>query len=301
MEFFNDGTYYSYQHYENSINIGWISPVKMYENNANKELARRLLKYMDYPLNTLRGGDYYKKITFENKNFILGFSEFRVIGANGFVYAVPDMIIYSILYQNYNPPADFIEAVYYGMDPERDEYIEYIKRYNEDNYWGMSLEYVNIGHKLLELIKDNNMDLLINELRNDQELINIVTEKGSLLNAALEYDNEKIARYLIDTGININLFNGIELLTAIRKKQNAIANLLIDQNITIRKNSPKVNPLFYAIAMKNNIIAKKLLENKKDLSLKYSNEFVSECDVIKWSIRCENNEFTSLLKNQNEV
>ncbi len=297
MDFFYDGTYYSFQHYENSINIGWILSNEIYNNTVNEELAEKLMEYIPYSVNTVRGGDYYKKIMFKNKEMLLGFSEFRIIASDGTVYACPDLIIYNILYQNYNPPKEFINAVFNGLSYKTNEYALFIENYNKDSFWGTSKAYAYTSRKILDCIKNNDIESIKSEFKINSDLINIVTEHGSLLNAAIKCNNEQLAMSLINMGIEINKFNGVELLSAIEMQQNEIANILIENNITIRKYSPKVNPLFYAVAKGNNYIAEKLLRSRKDLLRVYSNEFVNECDIVKWSIRCKNDKFLSIIRN----
>lgn len=296
MDFFDDGTYYSFQHYENSINIGWMLPNKLYNNIVNEELVEKLVEYIPYSVNTIRGGNGYKKIVFKNKELLLGFSEFRIIAADGTVYACPDLIIYSILYKNYNPPREFINAVFNGLSCKTDEYASFVENYNEDCFWGASKDYACTSRKILNYIKNSDIESINYEFKRNVGLINIVTEQGSLLNAALKYNNKQLAMNLINMGIDINKFNGVELLSAIEMEQNEIANILLNNNISIRKYSPKVNPLFYAVAKGNNYIAEKLLRSRKDLLIVYSNEFIRECDILKWSIRCKNDEFLSIME-----
>lgn len=46
--------------------------------------------------------------------------------------------------------------------------------------------------------------------------INIVTKKGSLLNYAIQLKDNEIAEWLIEEKIDINSFDGLELLTALK-------------------------------------------------------------------------------------
>lgn len=51
----------------------------------------------------------------------------------------------------------------------------------------------------------------------NNDLINIVVPEGSLLNYAITEGKEKEALWLIENGIDINAFDGLELMTAIKR------------------------------------------------------------------------------------
>lgn len=52
-----------------------------------------------------------------------------------------------------------------------------------------------------------------------------------MLNYAIIEGKEKEALWLIKNGIDMNAFDGLELMTAIRKNSNAIAKTLIEKGI----------------------------------------------------------------------
>lgn len=56
----------------------------------------------------------------------------------------------------------------------------------------------------------------------------MVVPEGSLLNYAITEGKEKEALWLIENGIDISTFDGLELMTAI-KNNNIIAKKLIDE------------------------------------------------------------------------
>ena len=85
----------------------------------------------------------------------------------------------------------------------------------------------------------------------NNDLINIVVPKGSLLNYTITEGKEKEALWLIENGIDINAFDGLELMTAIKKNNNIIAKKLIDEGIVINSREMKDNPLVSAIRFSN--------------------------------------------------
>ena len=99
MRQYKDFTYYHYSdhHFENALNIiGWINNAD--GNTVIDELfLKRLIKYLDYPFNTLRSYPELREITIFGKEYTLGYSELRVLDQNGKKkYAAPDMIVYRI-------------------------------------------------------------------------------------------------------------------------------------------------------------------------------------------------------------
>lgn len=59
------------------------------------------------------------------------------------------------------------------------------------------------------------------------------------------------ALYLIEAGIEINTFGGIELLHAIINNLTEVAKVLIQKDIYMEKEELKRNPLFQAIRCRN--------------------------------------------------
>ena len=100
----------------------------------------------------------------------------------------------------------------------------------EKNFWGENEENFEKIAKVLELAGDlvGFKDYILNN-----DLINIVVPGGSLLNYAITEGKEKEALWLIENGIDINAFDGLELMTAIKKNNNIIAKKLIDEGIVI--------------------------------------------------------------------
>ena len=87
-----------------------------------------------------------------------------------------------------------------------------------------------------------NFEVFKDYILNDN-MINIVTPRGSLLNYTIIEEKEKEALWLIENGIDINAFDGLELMTAIKKNDNVIAKTLIDNGIVTNGKEMKDNPL----------------------------------------------------------
>ena len=128
------------------------------------------------------------------------------------------------------------------------------------------------------------------------DLINIVVPEGSLLNYAITEGKEKEALWLIENGIDINAFDGLELMTAIKKNNNIIAKKLIDEGIVINSREMKDNPLVSAIRFSNAFLVEELMKNYRNLIVTYSNEYVRNCSVLDIAERTKNEKIINIVK-----
>lgn len=291
MDNYKDFTYYSHQHFEDSYNIGWDGCEKNLD--INDSFMDNLLIYFETPFNKVRNGNY-KILDFHGKQYTLGLSEIRVLSEDERTcYAAPDMILHNILNNNYVPPKGFMEAVINGAKPNTDAYKEYILRYNEAHLWGKNKDYIEIVDYLVDLIENNPVDFkkVINA---NKDYLDIVTLKGSLLNYCILKGKIDLSLYLIDAGININNFSGIEILSAINTGQEELITILLRNNINVNVSNMKNNPIFIAIR-KGDLKLTKLLIDKTEFCIKYNNEFYQDMDMIKFSKLCNKNEIYEFL------
>lgn len=298
MEYYKDLTYYSHFHYERAKNIGFG---KQFSENKESRLdpffLETLTKYLEFPLNTTRGGNMRTK-EINGVPYTFGFSEIRVMNSSGIIYAAPDEMIANVIDGGYIPPREFIDAVMYGPDPESEVYQDYLKRYRPEYCWGESNDYVKDVVLLLDMISKGNMRGLEQELNSRKELLNIVCGGGSLLNEAITRKQEMIAVYLIERGIALELFEGIELLTAVEMGMDSLVKILLEHNIPIKMNRPRTNPLFLAIGRMQNSIAEFLYCTRKDLVQVYTTEYVQDCNILQWTKMCNNTRFMEFLTKQ---
>ncbi len=134
-----------------------------------------------------------------------------------------------------------------GPTFDSEEYQEFYLNYSE-KLLGRNEENLKKIVKVLELAGDFEgfKDYILNN-----DLINIVVPGGSLLNYTITEGKEKEALWLIENGIDINAFDGLELMTAIKKNNNIIAKKLIDEGIVINSREMNDNPLVSAIRFSN--------------------------------------------------
>lgn len=292
----SDMTKYCYQHFENAYNIGWNtnfdSTVESKE-TFNSIFIEKLTSYCENPLNSDLNG-VYRETEIDGKKYVKGFGEIRIIDLKKKIrYAAPNVIIDDILSGKYIPPIEFIDAVLTGPTFDSEEYQEFYLNYSEKNFWGENEENLKKIVKVLELAGDFEgfKDYILNN-----DLINIVVPGGSLLNYAITEGKEKEALWLIENGIDINAFDGLELMTAIKKNNNIIAKKLIDEGIVINSREMNDNPLVSAIRFSNAFLVEELMKNYRDLIVAYSNEYVRNCSVLDIAERTKNEKIINIVK-----
>ncbi len=293
----SDMTKYCYQHYENAYNIGWnVDCSKMAEKQAplSQVFLEKLARFCENPLNRDLNG-IHRNIEVNGKKYAKGFGEIRIIDLKKKIrYAAPNVIVDDILNEKYTPPLAFIEAVLAGPSFDSEEYQEFYREYSENNFWGETKENCKKIERAV-LLLENNFDNFKNYVT-DNGLIDIVTRKGSLLNYAIITEKEREALWLIEHGIDINTFDGLELLTAIKKNSDIIAKALIDKEIIVDGREMKDNPLVNAIRFSNTFLVEELMKKYPNLIVTYSNEYVWNCTVLDIAYRTKNEEVIRMVK-----
>ncbi|MCM1468550.1 MAG: ankyrin repeat domain-containing protein, partial [Alistipes sp.] len=277
----SDMTKYCYQHFENAYNIGWKIGQKETAENKNTfdpAFLEKLCRYCDNPLNRDLNG-VHRRTEIGGKSYVKGFGEIRVIDFKQKIrYAAPNVIVDDISDGKYTPPAGFIEAVMSAPELSSAEYRKFYAEYSEENFWGEPMERcLNIEKALFLLEKDWEG---FKEYVAEDNRINMVTLRGSLLNYAIETDREREALWLIENGMDINAFDGLELLTAIKKGSNDVAKELIDRKIAVDADLIQDNPLVSAIRFSNLELVEQLMKNYRNLIVTYSNEYVRDCTIL---------------------
>lgn len=288
-----DFSKYSFQHYEDAINVGWNANSDMSTIIMDIGFMEKLKFYCDNPVNVDYNGKI-QEIEVDGKKHVKGFGEIRILDLkNGKRYAAPNVIYEEIKEGVYIPPSSFIEAVKSGPLPTEDVYKEFLQHYSADFYWGESEEKVNRINLIVHLMKSNSEGF--KEYIQDTSNLDLVTQRGSLLNYAILERKKEEAMILINKGIDINMFEGVELLSAIEKGYTDIADMLIDKDVVMDVSELKVNPLVSAIRFHDNYIAEKLLKKNPELLITYSNEFVKNCTMIDIAKRFSNENIISIL------
>lgn len=291
----HDLTKYMYQHFEDALNIGWNSNEKEADiSSINQTFYDNLRIHCEYPLNKDLNGRF-RECEINGEKFVKGFGEIRILDLKRRIrYAAPNIILDDILEGVYIPGENFVEAVKISPKPGDIEYREFLNRYHFDFYWGEDEERVNVLNTVVQLLEKDTREF--REYIKDEKLINCVTHDGSLLNYAINKGKTDDALYFIETGIDINMFSGIELLNAIENNLTEVAEMLINHDIYMDFTEMKTNPLVYAIRYGNAGIVQKLLEKDLRLLQTYSNEFVQNCSMLDVALKCGDSDIIKLVK-----
>lgn len=293
----SDMTKYCYQHFENAYNIGWNTNCNQLvekQEALNPVFIEKLAQYCQKPLNRDLNGKHCI-IKVDGKKYVKGFGEIRIIDlVRKIKYAAPNIIVDDILNRKYIPPLEFINAVLTGPAFDSEEYQEFYRMYSEKNFWGETKENIEKINKAIFLL-ENDFSAFKSYVT-DNRFINIVTPKGSLLNYAIIVGKEEEALWLLEYGIDINAFDGLELLTAIKRNSNVIAKVLIDKGIVVNGDEMRDNPLVSAIRFSNAFLVEELMKKYGNLNVTYSNEYVQNCTILDIAYRTKNEEVISTVK-----
>ncbi len=291
----NDLTKYMYQHFEEALNIGWNSNEQEADiGNIKQTFFENLRIHCERPLNIERNGKY-RELEINGEKFVKGFGEIRILDLQkGIRYAAPNIILDDIEDGIYIPDEDFIEAVIASPKPGDVEYEEFLNRYNYDSYWGENEKRVNTLNTVVGLLEKDTYEF--REYIKAENLLNCVTHQGSLLNCTINMGKPEQALYLIESGIDVNMFCGVELLNSIESSLTEVAEELIKHNIYMDFMEMKTNPLVSAIRYGNKSIVQKLLEKDLRLLQTYSNEYVQNCSMLDVAQRCGDLDIINLIK-----
>ncbi|MFI3202336.1 MAG: ankyrin repeat domain-containing protein [Eubacteriales bacterium] len=296
---YNDMSKYQFLHFENAYNIGWHNNIETLSFNnvdyIDDVFLTKLKKHCEFNLNLERGGKS-KIYMIDGKKRAKGFGEIRILDLERNIrYASPNLIYDDIIDKLYIPPKEFVEAVKQAPLPTDAEYIDFLSRYNAENLYGETEKTVGEVKQVITAIENYE---IYDYLKNNPNILNCVTIKGSLLNYTIESNKQKEAEFLINQGINLNTFDGIELITAINMKLESIAKILLDENIFIKSELMATNPIFVAIWARLENTMESLIIKKPELLQTYTNEFVRNWTVLD-AIKMTKNE--KLLSHYNEV
>ena len=106
----------------NILNIGWLeSPHPFPRNKASEALLDALFQKCLHMVNPTRGHHQCQfcdvptrgvEVSRNGKNVWLGSAEIRVKAKDGMIYAAPNLIYHYVLEHDYDPPQEFVEALF---------------------------------------------------------------------------------------------------------------------------------------------------------------------------------------------
>jgi uncharacterized protein len=137
---------------------------------------------------------------------------------------------------------------------------------------------------MLEAINSSDYIKMDSLLAESQDFLDFKFVLGSWLHVAAKKNNIGVAKYLLDKGIDINnkcgSFDANALNHAASHSQYEIAKFLLKNGSQMDTSEPERNPLFGAIYVGNYPIAKLLIDNGIDISIKYTGERMKNMDAL---------------------
>lgn len=136
-------------------------------------------------------------------------------------------------------------------------------------------------------IKNDDLTFVKNMIESQSVNINEVTSLGSFLHIAARKAKYKIAEYLIDAGIDLELLSEYPKITAVSEAvlggEIKIVKLLCDKGAKLDTLTSENNPLFFAISGRNVEIAKYLIDAGIDIYATYKIGEIENCDACEWA------------------
>ena len=145
----------------------------------------------------------------------------------------------------------------------------------------MDNEQSKIIKSMRNAIKNGNLDLVKELLKNNRGLLEINTVFGSWLHIAASYGKIDIARYLIDRGMDVNrngdISGGNPIRSAAENGQIEMVEFLYNHGTVFDVSEATKNPLFGAIYIGHVNIVRFLVEHGIDIAAYYA---IGELDKV---------------------
>lgn len=142
MTYYPDGAAYTYHEdgcAPHLITIGWLEPPHAYpQGQSDVTTHTALWRFVRQPVMATRG--WYTcpwcaapplgplPVQWGDQTLGLGTAEIRVFGADGTIYAAPDLIYHYVVDHRYRPPAAFLDALRHGPQPGTAAYQDLLDR-----------------------------------------------------------------------------------------------------------------------------------------------------------------------------
>ena len=148
----------------------------------------------------------------------------------------------------------------------------------------MNLE---LTEQMDDAISSNDLECIRKLVSLKEFNINEETIRGSFLQVAIDEQNDEIAIFLIEKGIDINHVDDIAgtsaLTDAVFKNNKKIVEILCKNGAKLDVSNADNNPLFFAISGRKVEIAKYLIDAGIDIYATYKIGEIENCDACEWA------------------
>ena len=107
---------------------------------------------------------------------------------------------------------------------------------------------------------------------------------------------DQLRNILIEEKIDINSFDGLELLTALKMNNTRIALQLLRHGIITDGDEMKSNPLLFAIKIGSRELVEELMTKHRHLVAVYTNEYVKNYTILDIAKRYKNDQIIQTVK-----
>lgn len=160
---------------------------------------------------------------------------------------------------------------------------------------------MEIVKEIRTAIKQGNVERVVALIDSNVNLLNFITPFGSWLHVAASHGKLDIVKKLLELGADVNkrggVFDGSALNEAATEGHFEIVKFLLSSGAEIDIGDPERNPLFGAILSGSIDIAKLLIENGIDISIRYTGKSMKNMDALAFAIERGQIEIADLLRN----
>lgn len=151
-----------------------------------------------------------------------------------------------------------------------------------------------------EAIKKGDIDLVKKLACDNEGLLHVDTTFGSWLHVAADCGKFDIVEYLIDSGLEVNKNGGISggnpIRSAARNGKLDIVQLLHEKGANFDVSEATKNPLFGAICNGHYEVAKYLIDNGIDITVKYNVGKLDNVDAYEYARQFGQTEIANYIK-----
>ncbi len=149
-------------------------------------------------------------------------------------------------------------------------------------------------------VKKGNLDEVKHLIGNDKERLNLMTPFGTWLHVAASAGQLHIVEWLIANGIDVNKYGGTSGSGPLHRASSdghlEIVRRLLELGAMLDVSEPERNPLFGAIYGGHTQVAKLLIDNGIDISVKYTGENMTNIDALAFAKEWGRTDIVALLE-----
>lgn len=153
--------------------------------------------------------------------------------------------------------------------------------------------------EMRKAILDDDIEKVTDLFNSNADLRHFMTVFGTWLHVAARHGKLEIVRFLVNSGIGVDIRGGITggaaLDLAASQGHVDVVRYLLSEGATIDVSQPERNPLFGAIYGGHTAVAKLLIDKGIDTHVKYTGGSMKEMDALAFAKEWGRNDIVDLL------